>query len=496
MDMKKVLILGAGYGGIFAAANLIRENRTNKDQNQNLHICLVDKNPYHQLLQQIHHIIAGSKDKEDITINVNELFINENDNNDNFEFIQGIVSSIDLDSHYVSIIKKQQQLQQQQQDNQQTLQYYYDYLIIALGAVTEYFGIKGVEEHSLPFRSVADALKIKERIINLPIDANVVIVGGGPTGVSLSIALSERCQHAMEMQKKNIKIKIIDGSDNLLSGWDPLLSEASKRVLHANGIEILTGSYITEIDSSFVKLKSGDKIPCDVVLWTAGVRGQEVKIITNNKDKDNNKSNSIQKTKAGRIVVDDYSRIPTFDNVFAIGDISAYPIRKKKQEHQRQRPRQKIENNNNNSHGIESPQLAQFAVRQARFVSQYILKMEKRGERDDGDDVTSGSANDELEFNQRGHTIAFGERSLGLLHGLLVTDMMCEYTEDSIVDNFIKEIKNKEKGISAHAIAAVIESQQQREEHHNAVKNKMNSRSTAFDFVYYATSQAFLDLVR
>ena len=488
--MKKVLILGAGYGGIFAAANLIRENRTNKNQNQNLHICLVDKNPYHQLLQQIHHIIAGSKDKEDITINVNELFINGNDNDDNFEFIQGIVSSIDLDSHYVSIIIKKQQ-QQQQQDNQQTLQYYYDYLIIALGAVTEYFGIKGVEEHSLSFRSVDDALKIKERIINLPNNANVVIVGGGPTGVSLSIALSERYQHAMEMQKKNIKIKIIDGSDNLLSGWDPLLSEASKRVLHADGIEILTGTYITEISSSFVKLKSGDKIPCDLALWTAGVRGQEVKIITNNKD--NNNNNSIQKTKAGRIVVDNYSRIPTFDNVFAIGDISAYPIRRKKQEQQRQR--QKIENNNN-SHSIESPQLAQFAVRQARFVTQYILKMEKRGERDD-DDVTSGSANDELEFNQRGHTIAFGERSLGLLHGLLVTDMMCEYTEDSIVDNFIKEIKNKEKGISTHAIAAVMESQQQqRQEHHNAVKNKVNSRSTAFDFVYYATSQAFLDLVR
>lgn len=489
--MKKVLILGAGYGGIFAAANLIRENRKNKDQNQNLHICLVDKNPYHQLLQQIHHIIAGSKDKEDITINVNELFINGNDNDDNFEFIQGLVSSIDLDSHYVSIIKKQQQ---QQQDNQQTLQYYYDYLIIALGAVTEYFGIKGVEEHSLSFRSVDDALKIKERIINLPNNANVVIVGGGPTGVSLSIALSERYQHAMEMQKKNVKIKIIDGSDNLLSGWDPLLSEASKRVLHADGIEILTGSYITEISSSFVKLKSGDKMPCDLVLWTAGVRGQEIKIITNNKDKDNNKNNSIQKTKAGRIVVDNYSRIPTFDNVFAIGDISAYPIRRKKQEQQRQR--QKIENNNNNSHSIESPQLAQFAVRQARFVAQYILKMEKKGERDDDDDdVTSQSANDELEFNQRGHTIAFGERSLGLLHGLLVTDMMCEYTEDSIVDNFIKEIKNKEKGISAHAIAAVMESQQQ-QEHHNAVKNKVNSRSTVFDFVYYATSQAFLDLVR
>ena len=488
--MKKVLILGAGYGGIFAAANLIRENRKNKDQNQDLHICLVDKNPYHQLLQQIHHIIAGSKDKEDITINVNELFINGNDNDDNFEFIQGIVSSIDLDSHYVSIIKKQQQ--QQQQDNQQTPQYYYDYLIIALGAVTEYFGIKGVEEHSLSFRSVDDALKIKERIINLPNNANVVIVGGGPTGVSLSIALSERYQHAMEMQKKNIKIKIIDGSDNLLPGWDPLLSEASKRVLHADGIEILTGSYITEISSSFVKLKSGDKIPCDLVLWTAGVRGQEVKIITNNKDRDNKENNSIQKTKAGRIVVDNYSRIPTFDNVFAIGDISAYPIRRKKQE--QQRPRQKIENNNN-SHSIESPQLAQFAVRQARFVAQHILKMEKRGERD-CDDVISGSANDELEFNQRGHTIAFGERSLGLLHGLLVTDMMCEYTEDSIVDNFIKEIKNKEKGISAHAIAAVMESQQQQQEHHNAVKNKVNSRSTAFDFVYYATSQAFLDLVR
>ena len=91
---------------------------------------------------------------------------------------------------------------------------------------------------------------------------------------------------------------------------------------------------------------------------------------------------------------------------------------------------------------------------------------------------------DKLTFSQRGHTILLGNKSLGLLSGLLVTGRMCDYAEDSIVDNFITEIKNKEKGISAKALKAA-ESMKSSEQF-----------PAAFNFVTYATSKAFLDLMR
>jgi hypothetical protein len=90
----------------------------------------------------------------------------------------------------------------------------------------------------------------------------------------------------------------------------------------------------------------------------------------------------------------------------------------------------------------------------------------------------------ELTFSQRGHTILLGNQSIGLLNGLLVTGRMCDYAEDSIVDNFIMEIRNKEKGISAKAL--------------KAIENMESSQefSAAFNFVAYATSEAFFDLIR
>ncbi len=120
-----------------------------------------------------------------------------------------------------------------------------------------------------------------------------------------------------------------------------------------------------------------------------------------------------------------------------------------------------------------APQLAQFAVRQARFVAKNIERKEK------GHEMI-----DKFTFSQRGHTILLGNKSLGLLSGLLVTGKMCEYAEDSIVDNFITEIKKKEKGISSKALKTI--ENMEASEHFPA----------PFNFVTYATSEAFLDLIR
>jgi len=293
----------------------------------------------------------------------------------------------------------------------------------------------------MTFRSVQDAIKIRQIIESLPTNSNVVVGGGGPTGVSLAAALSEMDA----VREKELRIKILDSAATLLPGWDARLIATSERVLAAKGVHIITDEKIKRVSSNFLETESGKEIEYDCTIWTAGVKGYDINIMP-----------EVQRTKAGRIVVDRYSRIPGFENAFAIGDISAFEI-VDSEENMMMMP------------SNITPQLAQFAVRQARFVAENIARKEKEDK-----------MSDKFTFSQRGHTILLGNKSIGLLGGLLVTGRMCDYAEDSIVDNFVMEIRNKEKGIAAKA--------------HKAIENIGSSEEeypAAFNFVTYATSEAF-----
>lgn len=430
---KKVVILGAGYGGIFAAAHLCKENK-------HFSVSLIDKNPYLQLLQQIPYIISGSKRQEDITVGIHELFANEMQTG-YLEFVQAVAESIDLDNKTVRTSSSQ--------NKHEIKEHEYDYLVISLGSETQYFDIAGAKEKSLPFRSVQDALQIQERISSLPKNSVIIIAGGGPTGVSLAAALSE----SQPVSSKNIHIKIMESSNNLLPGWDPRLANTSQKVLSSKGVEILTGRRISRITARSVITDSGEEIASDCTIWTAGAKGHSVKI-----------SPKIGKTRSNTIPVDNYFRISGFPSAYAIGDICDF---------QPDRGNYGDNDKDSDSSGAEPfPKLAQLAVRQARFVAENIIRKEK------GLDLK-----DKFDYYQRGHTISLGNKSLAVLSGLLVTGDMCNYTEDTIVDNFVIEIKNREKGMSAKALAATKDTE-------------TVDYPAAFDFVTYAASDAFSDLVR
>lgn len=430
---KKVVILGAGYGGIFAAAHLCKENK-------HFSVSLIDKNPYLQLLQQIPYIISGSKRQEDITVGIHELFANEMQTG-YLEFVQAVAESIDLDNKTVRTSSSQ--------NKHEIKEHEYDYLVISLGSETQYFDIAGAKEKSLPFRSVQDALQIQERISSLPKNSVIIIAGGGPTGVSLAAALSE----SQPVSSKNIHIKIMESSNNLLPGWDPRLANTSQKVLSSKGVEILTGRRISRITARSVITDSDEEIASDCTIWTAGAKGHSVKI-----------SPKIGKTKSDTIPVDNYFRISGFSSAYAIGDICEF---------QPDRGNDGANDKDSDSSGAEPlPKLAQLAVRQARFVAENIIRKEK------GLDLK-----DKFDYYQRGHTISLGNKSLAVLSGLLVTGDMCNYTEDTIVDNFVIEIKNREKGMSAKALAATKDTE-------------TVDYPAPFDFVTYAASDAFSDLVR
>ena len=214
----KIVILGAGYAGVFAAANLCKH--------VDIEILLIDKNPYHQLLQQIHHVTSDTKRPDEITFSIKELFQND------VSFMQSSVESIDLENKIVN--------------TGNNMKVSYDYLIVALGSSSLYYRIQGAQEHSYPFRSVNDVIKLNEVINTLHAGSTIAICGGGATEISLAGALSDVVGSKFK--------KVIEAHSNILLGWDRRIVEMATKSLLENNVEIIAGNPIMEITQSSITL--------------------------------------------------------------------------------------------------------------------------------------------------------------------------------------------------------------------------------------------------
>src|SRR5829696_375026 len=375
----RVLILGGGYAGIFAASILCK--------NKNVQVTLVSDGPQLQLLQNIHRVASGELQPRDITLDIQGILGRD------VIFVKGKSEKVDL-------VAKQAEIVLTECGMVQTIQY--DYLIIAIGAKNEYFGIKGARENTVSLRSVDDSIKLHRIIKSLQQGSILTIAGGGATGLSLAGALSEK-------YGKKIRIRVIEAQKEVLPGWDPIIIEMVKGKLEKNkNLEILRGKPITEIGPHSIVLSSGETLQTNMTVWTAGIGGQNITIIPEAK-----------RIGSGRIIVNKYSQVlrsdgGIFDNVFAIGDISAFQL---------------------DNDGKLSPQLAQFAVRQARSVPKNILRKE------------SGEEMIELEYLQKGQIISLGIHCMGTLNGFPISGWLCENTEDFVIDNYIKALLNRGEGL-------------------------------------------------
>jgi NADH dehydrogenase len=375
----RVLILGGGYAGIFAASNFCK--------NKNVQVTLVSDSPQLQLLQNIHRVASGELRPSDISLDIQGIIGKD------IIFVKGKSEKVDL-------VAKQAEIVLPQSGMVRIIEY--DYLIIAIGAKNAYFGIKGAQENTLSLRSVGDSIKLDRIIRSLPQGSILTIAGGGATGLSLAGALSEKYGN-------KIRIRVIEAQKEILPGWDPLVVEMVKGKLEKyKNLEILRGKPIIEIGSHSVTLSSGETLQTNVTVWTAGIGGQDLNIMP-----------EIKRSGSGRIMVNKYSQLRSSDSeifysAFAIGDISAFPL---------------------NNEGRVSPQLAQFAVRQARNVAKNIVRKE------------SGEEMIELEYVQKGQIISLGTNCVGTLNGFPISGWLCENTEDFVIDNYIKAVLNRGEGL-------------------------------------------------
>lgn len=298
--MKKIVVLGGGYGGVVTSKHLAKLFKKDKD----VEITLIDRNPYHTLLTELHEVAANRAPEDSVKIELKKIFAGQK--------VDVVLDSID----HIDFASKQLRSEKNT--------YKYDYLVIGTGCKPTFFGIPGAEEHSLTLWSYEDAVRLKEQIRNkfglAAKETNpakrrkmlsFVVVGAGFTGVEL---VGEMAEFRDELCKEfyidpsEVRLVVADMAPKILPILpDKLIEKATKRLNKMN-VEIITSAKITGVTPTGVVL--GDKeLEADTVVWTAGVEGSE---LVGKLD--------VKQEGRKRIVTNDKLQSVDHENVYIVGD--------------------------------------------------------------------------------------------------------------------------------------------------------------------------------
>lgn len=328
---KRVVIVGGGLGGLRLAEDLYGSG---------MQVVLIDKNNFHQFPPLIYQIASAGIDPSSISFPFRQIFRKRKD----FYFRMAEARMVDSE-------KKILQTSIGKID--------YDYLVLAAGATTNFFGNKNIEEWAIPMKTVPEAMGLRnallsnfERALTCATEEerqellNVVIVGGGATGVEIAGALAEMRRYVIpydypDMDSSLMHIYLIEAGDRLLAGLSQESSQKAYEFLKSMGVDIQFGKMVTDYRDHKVVMKDGTEIPTRTFLWVSGIRA--------------NAMPGIDESHMGRgfrFKVDEYNRIPGVEDVFVIGDQclqtsdAAYP----------------------NGH----PQVAQVAIQQAKNLAKNL----------------------------------------------------------------------------------------------------------------------------
>ena len=298
----KLIIIGGGFGGLRLARLL--------NNKAGFEITLIDKFNYHQFQPLFYQVATAALDASNISFPLRKAF----QNSKNVRIRMAEVQKIDTGAKEVITSEGN---------------YTYDYLVIATGATTNFFGNKNVEAYAFPMKSTVEALQLRHKLIHNFEDAlhatsevelqrlmNVVVVGGGPTGVELSGAIAEMKKYVLpkdypELDFNKMNIYLLEGTAKTLGAMSDASSSDSEAYLKKLGVTVLTNSMVDQYDGTIVLLKDGTTISSATVIWAAGIKGN----IPDGID-----PNLI--ARGNRIKVNQYNQVQGMSNVFAIGDIA------------------------------------------------------------------------------------------------------------------------------------------------------------------------------
>ena len=345
---QKVIVVGGGFAGI----QLVR-----KLDDKLFDIILIDKLNHHQFQPLFYQVATSQIEPSSISFPLRHIFRNKKNVRIRLAEVFGV------DSQKNTVLTSIGEFQ-------------YDYLILALGCKTNFFGNAEISKNALTLKTTYEAIRIRNHILQTfenIISANdeeresllnMVIVGGGPTGVELAGAFSEikrnvlpKDYHRIDFSK--LKIILIEGSPHTLNSMSILAKDASQKYLQKMGVELLTKTIVKNYDGETLLLDNGKQIKTKTVVWAAGVTANTIEGIP-----------QTCVTHANRLIVDRINKITGLNNIFAVGDIAYMETPKYPNGH---------------------PQLANVAINQARNLAKNLKNIQQGKELIDYEYIDLGS---------------------------------------------------------------------------------------------------------
>lgn len=349
-----VVIIGGGFGGLEVAKQL---------EDKPVDVLMLDKHNYHTFQPLLYQVATGSLEAESIAFSLRKNFSDQK----NFRFRIAEVSKINTDRNTLDTTIGE---------------IAYDYLVVATGSTTNFFGNKDIEHYAMPMKSIPEALNLRYLILQNLEEAvlipskeerapylSFVLVGAGPTGVELAGALAELRNHILtkdypELSKDEMKVYLVDFLPKVLGPFSDSASNAAKEFLTDMGAEVLLNVKVDSYDGNEIKFEGGRSIKTKNVIWSAGVMGVVPEGIA---------QQSIER--GNRISVDPISRVKGYENIFAIGDVAAMITEDSPKGH---------------------PGVAQVAIQQGKQVGKNIIHLIK------------GEQTEPFKYNDKGSLATIG----------------------------------------------------------------------------------------
>ena len=322
-----MVIVGAGFGGLECAKAL---------SGSAVDVLIVDRNNYHLFTPLLYQVASSLLNPSDIAYPVRRVFRGS----PNVLFRQAEIVGIDFDRR-VLLLPEDERID-------------YDWLVIAAGSTTNFFGNREVEQSALGLKTLGEALQLRNHILLCLEEASqldereaqrpwmtFVIVGGGPTGVEFAGALSELMHLVLEREYPTIevppRIVVVEGRDRVLAPFPEKLSAYTQKRLDKLGVEVILERLVTGMESDVVTLSDDSQIDAKTLVWSAGVKPESLA----------EHPDVAHAARSRRIEVDAHLRVN--DHVFAIGDIAAVK-----------------------DDGVELPMMSPPAMQEGRYVARYI----------------------------------------------------------------------------------------------------------------------------
>ena len=299
-ERKRVVVIGGGFAGLKLVRQLL---------GQDFQIILLDKNNFHQFQPLLYQVATAGLEPSAISFPVRKILQKEGNIHFRIAEVQEIHSADKEIETDIGLLK-------------------YDYLVLAMGASTNFFGQENIEQYALNMKSAADAIQIRNTILEnfelalLQSSAekageylNIVLVGGGPTGVELAGALAEMRKYIFpkdypELDLSKMRIVLYQSSGELLSGMSDSASKRAEEYLKRLGVEVHLSTRVIDYNGGCLKLSDHTTLSSRTVIWSAGIIANSVRGLS-----------EVSSGPKNRILVDRQNRVLGHDDVFAIGDL-------------------------------------------------------------------------------------------------------------------------------------------------------------------------------